>query len=1028
MHFIRSISSVAFVGFLWATGSLFLSVPSTQLAWGQDSLDRDYGDQLQRISPRTPASAAETIELNAGLKIELMASEPMVADPVAITFDPWGRAYVVEMRGYSEREEQLLGRIKRLEDTNGDGRFNKSVIYADQFRWPTAIVCVAGGILVGDAPDIIFLADRDKDGRADFRQVIFTGLGTSNVQQLPNNLQWGIDNHIYGASGGNGGRLRRVESAGDSPLGTQPWLPFQPVDVRGRDFKINPITLKLESIAGGTQFGMTFDRWGTRYVCSNSDHCQQIIFEEQYAARNRQQKSVRSRVSIAIEGAAAEVFRSSPVEPWRKVRTRLRVQGLVRGPIEGGGRAAGYFTSATGICCYDGDLLPRQYAGDLFVGDVGSNLVHRKKITGDGIQKQASRTEFQTEFIRSTDNWFRPVQMANSPDGSLVVLDMYRETIEHPASLPPLIKQHLDLNSGNRRGRIYRVVPASHPSAQNKRQLPGDATLPQLVQMLGHANGWHRKTSARLLLEKSSDMAVSRIIADLIRKHGLTSPVPKARIRSLYLLSNLKALHQEELALLLHDKHPQVRIHTIRITESYSDWNFDNQIIEMSNDVDPEVRFQVALTLGECDSETANAIAQLAAADGSSPWMQIALASSAHRDRGLVIQKLVELSFSKQGPALENAFNGCRELLLELTDQLVRQPTRQDLEIICEIMDRWDDAHHPILRGEFVSRLIKLPETEMQFLRSTLLQQGISLQQVMEKTTLEAKKVALNQALDTPERVIAIAMLRMLKPETIGQSIQQLLELNQAPEIKQAAIDLASNFDTLEMGEAILGRFKELSPATRSKALQVLLTRESWTRQLMRKLSTGEIPPVLVDAAVRQRIVRHRNADIQAQAKQVFGSPADADRKSLVQRYLSEVDPALGNLDRGRQLFRKSCVACHRLENEGQEIGPNLAAFANRGAAAMITNILDPNREVDPRFLSYQIQLRDGRNLLGVISNETAATLALRNSEGKTVTILRDEIDAMQSTRLSLMPENFEKEINPQAMADLLKYLLSQGG
>ncbi len=1028
MHFIRSISSVAFVGFLWATGSLFLSVPSTQLAWGQDSLDRDYGDQLQRISPRTPASAAETIELNAGLKIELMASEPMVADPVAITFDPWGRAYVVEMRGYSEREEQLLGRIKRLEDTNGDGRFNKSVIYADQFRWPTAIVCVAGGILVGDAPDIIFLADRDKDGRADFRQVIFTGLGTSNVQQLPNNLQWGIDNHIYGASGGNGGRLRRVESAGASPLGTQPWLPFQPVDVRGRDFKINPITLKLESIAGGTQFGMTFDRWGTRYVCSNSDHCQQIIFEEQYAARNRQQKSVRSRVSIAIEGAAAEVFRSSPVEPWRKVRTRLRVQGLVRGPIEGGGRAAGYFTSATGICCYDGDLLPRQYAGDLFVGDVGSNLVHRKKITGDGIQKQASRTEFQTEFIRSTDNWFRPVQMANSPDGSLVVLDMYRETIEHPASLPPLIKQHLDLNSGNRRGRIYRVVPASHPSAQNKRQLPGDATLPQLVQMLGHANGWHRKTSARLLLEKSSDMTVSRIIADLIRKHGLTSPVPEARIRSLYLLSNLKALHQEELALLLLDKHPQVRIHTIRMTESYSDWNFDNQIIEMSNDVDPEVRFQVALTLGECDSETANAIAQLAAADGSSPWMQIALASSAHRDRGLVIQRLVELSFSKQGPALENAFNGCRELLLELTDQLVRQPTRQDLEIICKIMERWDDAHHPILRGEFVSRLIKLPETEMRFLRSTLLQQGISLQQVMEKTTLEAKKVALNQALDTPERVIAIAMLRMLKPETIGQSIQQLLKLNQAPEIKQAAIDLASNFDTLEMGEAILSRFTELSPATRSKALQVLLTRESWTRQLMRKLSTGEIPPVLVDAAVRQRIVRHRNADIQAQAKQVFGSPADADRKSLVQRYLSEVDPALGNLDRGRQLFRKSCVACHRLENEGQEIGPNLAAFANRGGAAMITNILDPNREVDPRFLSYQIQLRDGRNLLGVISNETAATLALRNSEGKTVTILRDEIDAMQSTRLSLMPENFEKEINPQAMADLLKYLLSQGG
>jgi putative heme-binding domain-containing protein len=184
---------------------------------------------------------------------------------------------------------------------------------------------------------------------------------------------------------------------------------------------------------------------------------------------------------------------------------------------------------------------------------------------------------------------------------------------------------------------------------------------------------------------------------------------------------------------------------------------------------------------------------------------------------------------------------------------------------------------------------------------------------------------------------------------------------------------------------------------------------------------------VLIDATARQRLVRNPDPNLQSRANEVLGGQSDLNRQDLVQRYMNEVDPLAGNVERGRKLFLKSCAACHRLENQGNEIGPNLAAFANRGAAAMITNILDPNREVDPRFLSYQIQLQDGRTLAGVIANETASTIGLRDSEGKTVAILREEIEAQQSTTLSLMPENFENELNPQAMSDLIKYLLSQG-
>ncbi len=993
-------------------------------AIAQDSLNRDYSDQLQRIAPREPNAAIQSMEINDELRIELIVSEPMVMDPVAITFDEWGRAYVVEMRGYSEREDQRLGRIKLLEDTDNDGRFDKSVIFADKFRWPTAIVYAFGGVLVGDAPHLVFLKDIDGDRSADVRQVLFTGFGTSNVQQLPNSFQWGIDNQIYGASGGNGGQLRRVEISDALPFNRKNVDPSQPINLNGRDFKIDPKTLSLAAIAGGTQFGMTFDRFGRRYICSNSDHCQQIIFEDKYAVRNELHRFNRSRINIAVDGPAAEVFRISPVEPWRKVRTRLRVQGLVAGPIEGGGRAAGYFTSATGITCYNGDLLPQEYVGNLFVGDVGSNLVHRKKLVGQAIQKQAVRTELNSEFLRSPDNWFRPVQMANAPDGSLIMLDMYRETIEHPASLPQIIKKHLDLNSGNQRGRIYRILPEN--SFTRKRLLPGQATSRQLVNMLSHPNGWHRQTAARVLFEKSGSAKEALSIAEMIRANGansgLTSSQPETRIRAMHLLSEIDEIRDDELASLLNDKHPQVRIHALRLAESQLSSELEKQIIDMTGDPDVQVRFQVALTLGELGCETRNALTGLAVTDGLDPWMQIALASSAFRNRGEVIQCLLQKIGEDQ-----TSLGNCKPLLLELTGQLARKPTDQDLELVAQVLEEWPLGNE-LLLGELISQLMRMPDPRLKELRILLGKTGVMLDQLVARATSQARLAAVDRSLALQERVVAIKVLVMDRPEAVAELVKELLELIQGPAIKLAAIELAGQFESVQMGEVLLGSFRSLNPDLRSAALQALLSRESWALQLLAHIESGKISPVLVDAVSRQRLMRHPDQIVQARAKKLLGTGLNPDRAKLSERYLVEIDQFEGNVERGRDLFRKVCMSCHRLEKQGTEIGPNLAAFVNRGTAAMVTNIIDPNREVDPRYLSYQVRLEDGRTLLGMIGNETATTISLQNSEGKSVAILRDEIEEVQSTTLSLMPENLDNEISPEGMADLIEYLLSQGG
>ncbi len=366
----------------------------------------NFAAELPRIAPHEPADALSTFQVEDGFKIEQAAAEPLVATPVAMAFDADSRLYVVEMRDYSEQDKERLGRVRLLEDTDEDGRFDKATIFADDLSWPTAVTCYDGGIFVGAAPDIYYLKDTDGDRVADERRTVYTGFSRANVQGLLNSFQWGPDNRIHGTASSAGGTITRPGFAD-----------FKPVSVSGRDFSFDPRTLELRPESGGAQHGMTFDDWGRKFVCSNSDHIQMVMFEDRYVARNPDLSAPGARVSIAADGPQAEVFRTSPIEPWRIVRTRLRVTGQAKGPVEGGGRAGGYFTGATGTTIFRGDAWPREYVGQSFTGDVGRNIVHRKILEPNGVGFIARRATPGKEFIASSDNWFRPAQFANAPDG-----------------------------------------------------------------------------------------------------------------------------------------------------------------------------------------------------------------------------------------------------------------------------------------------------------------------------------------------------------------------------------------------------------------------------------------------------------------------------------------------------------------------------------------------------------------------------------------------------------------------------------
>src|SRR6266571_4742560 len=221
---------------------------------------------LPRVPPMEPAEALSSFQIKRGFHLELAAAEPLVVDPVAMSFDEDGRLYVVEMRDYSERRPERLGRIRRLEDLDGDGRFDKSTVYVDNLPWPTAVFCYGGGVFVGATPDILFCKDTNGDGMADVREVIFTGFAGGyapyetnrlNVQALLNSFNWGLDNRIHGSASMSGGKVGRVQSqftrawlerAGLNPkseIRNPKWS-----DLRGKDFSFDPRTLDFRAESG----------------------------------------------------------------------------------------------------------------------------------------------------------------------------------------------------------------------------------------------------------------------------------------------------------------------------------------------------------------------------------------------------------------------------------------------------------------------------------------------------------------------------------------------------------------------------------------------------------------------------------------------------------------------------------------------------------------------------------------------------------------------------------------------------------
>jgi putative membrane-bound dehydrogenase-like protein len=878
--------------------------------------------------PLSPSEAPSAMKLDAGLRVELAAAEPEVQSPVAVSFDEDGRMLVVEMLDYPypAKDKPPQGRVKRLTDADGDGRYEKVEVLGENLLMSNGVMAWRGGALVTLAGELVWL----KDGE---RKPLFGGFAQQNAQLRASFPTLGMDGWIYVANGQRGGKIK---SAGGG----------REVDINAMDFRFDPRGDRYEAVTGFGQFGLSFDEWGNRFVCTNRNHLIHLVTPNRYFARNPFLAAPPPVRDNNGPGGAAKVF------PISKNKTLAA-------------HHAGTFTASCGVTVYTGDLLPAAYRGAVFTCEPTGNLVHMEILAADGAAFAAKPAKEGVEFLASTDAWFRPVSLANGPDGALYVVDMCRSEVEHPEWVPADQRHRYDFDGPRTFGRIWRVVPeAGAPRAK-----PLDRS--RLVDALASPNAWTRLTAQRLLMD--SDVDVSPALA---------SPSPHARVLAAWILEIRGKLGPDEILKLLDDAHPRVREQALVFAEKFPELLL--RAASLAGDPDDRVRWQAALSLGAYDDDRVLEPLARIASKRNDRWTRLAVASAVPTRSGALLAKIDDPAFARELAAVAGARGDAAELSATVASLGGRPP----------------DLQAAILNG----------------LADGMGRRGRQLGSVLD----EPGRALLADVASRPG-TDSIRLLAHLPWEAARTRLEKLLQ-DPAQDLRIAAVGALSAHGSADVAPMLMKSWRTMLPALRREVLEALARRPERLEFLLGEVEAGRVAPGELGPQLIRTLTSHGNAGIRERAKKALAAAQPEERQKVIERF----KPALGlkgDAARGRDLFAKNCVACHRIGGLGTQVGPDITDTLSKTPEQLLIDLLDPSRVIDNNYATYLVRTKSGAVYSGFVAEQTASSLTLRRGEGQQDVVLRTDIEDMKSSGLSLMPEGLEKALDPQGLADLIAWL-----
>ncbi|MEY4940195.1 MAG: hypothetical protein RIQ93_1930 [Verrucomicrobiota bacterium] len=951
---------------------------------------RHTGEPEIQSQPLSPEESLRRFRIQDGLRIEMVASEPLISDPVDVAWDEKGRMFVVENLGYNARDGvRPRSRIRLLEDTDGDGRMDRGTTYAEDLDYAQGVAVVKGGLLVTTNTSILFLRDTNGDGKADSQELIFEVKPSLHVDRQMSAPRRGIDNWVYINLGLFKQELSRPGNPPHSFTLTS-------------NFRYHPLTGAYEPSAGAGQFGKGLDDWGHEFCSTNRSPALFAVLPQRFLARNPAALLTRTEEDIIPAGGDGKVF------PLQNFRTTSSAH-------------AGTFTAACGTGVYRGDLLGREILNNIFVCEPTGALVSRWILEPAGASFRGHRAQPGREFLAANDEWFRPVNVTTGPDGALYVVDMYRRFLDGARFFPDDYVAANDMAAGSDRGRIYRIVPARAATIDSRRnKVPEDPA--KRVALLEHANGWHRDTAQRLLVEAGDPSVVPAVEAVLRR-----SKFAQARLQALWTIEGLNALTAQHVTAALQDAEAGVLENALWLAARFtpSDAGVLQRVVELASHAAARVRFAALLVAGDAPSPAAQqALVRAGIRDSQDAWMRAAILSSPLTQSGGVLATLLRDPVFVAGGTRGNI-----ELVRRLAAVLAAQGVAAELKPALEAMGSGNAAAQSNwwqlalvsgvadgLRGQ---KTPTLPRTIAALMAKPPAELAHSLAG-MGEVIASAPGVLNDRSRAVSERIAAVAMLEHLPSAEAAPLVGKLLARSEALEVQQAALDLFSHFDRRTLSPVLYGQLAEMGGVAKTGAMQYL---QRNPMELLQRIKAGAINPALIDATGRWMMLNSADANIRALGQEVFGQ-AEGDRKALIRRYAKALGELPGSAMRGKEVFTQTCTMCHRFRGDGAEVGPDITDVRIKTPEMLLSDILDPNNSLEPRFEAYTIKLAGGRELVGVIASETNDALVV-NSLGGSETISRSNLQNSKPLGVSLMPQGLEASLTEPRMADLLAYLRS---
>jgi putative heme-binding domain-containing protein len=658
----------------------------------------------------------------------------------------------------------------------------------------------------------------------------------------------------------------------------------------------------------------------------------------------------------------------------------------------------------------------------VFIAESAQNLVQRQILEPRDVSFRSQPAREGVEFLASPDTWFRPVFLTDGPDGALYIVDMNRKDIDHPAYVPEASRRLFDFSAGSSRGRIYRIAAKDRPPAGASQDL-AEASVAALVSNLDHPSGWRRDTAQRLLIERNTQAAESRLRALAAGGDQF------GRLHALWTMDALGVLKEEDIVRALGDPLAPVRENALRVAERRltDSPRLIDAVFPLAHDTDARVRLHVALALGAvAEPRSVAVLAAIARRDGTNKWVRAAVLSSV----------------ANQASAFLDAFGGAPAAAPE-----VRAAVMQDLgrlfgaaelperciALVTEISDpaaelSWQPAAlSGIAAGLRTRGIASNGRSGLIALVSADTAPARLARERLAKLMVRAGVMALRESAPAEQRMSAIELLGHGEWSRSGETLLRLLEPQRETAIQIAAVRALGQLPEIEAAASLLqpSRWQAYTPQVREAVFTVLLAEERLIPVLLDAVARHDIDAAALGASRWRRLTAHRNTAIKQRAAALYNADAVGTAMQVYERKLPEVLAQTGDPKRGAAVFAKNCAACHTFQGAGGRVGPDLSGIRNQPADALLLHIVVPDYEITPSYGAYTVQVNDGRTIIGRLESEAPNSVTLRDGTGQSQTIVRTGIKSMMAATSSLMPAGLDQAMSAAELADLIAYLKS---